>query len=89
VRQAEREMQLLKYGLAASVFLLAGCLEPQSAPELPQRPSTEFNLKTIAKGLNSPWSAAELPDGTFLVTEKGNIFGDRKSGSITLGNEKW
>jgi len=84
VRQAEREMRLLKYGLAASIFMLVGCLEPQPAAELNQRPSTAFNITTIAKGLNSPWSAAELPDGTFLVTEKaGQLLWVMKNGDRT------
>jgi len=63
-------MQISKYGAAAAFLLLSGCLEPQPAPELQTRASTEFSLTTLAKGLDSPWSVAELPDGGFLITEK-------------------
>jgi len=62
-------MRVFKYGVVASLFL-SGCLEPQPAPELNERASTEFDITTLAKGLNSPWSVAELPDGGFLITEK-------------------
>lgn len=68
--QVETKMRVLKSIVAAGVFCLAGCLEPQPAPELDQRPSSEFALTTLAKGLNNPWSVAELPEGGFLVTEK-------------------
>ena len=51
-------------------FLLAACMEPQPAPELPVRPSTEFTLTTLADGLDQPWSVAPLPDGGALITEK-------------------
>jgi len=67
-------MQVLKYGVAACLLCLSGslvsCKEAQPAPELTQRDSTEFNVTTLVKGLNSPWSVAELPDGGFLITEK-------------------
>ena len=53
---------------ASSLLLLGGCLEPQPAPDLPQEPSSRFQLNTIADGLARPWAAAELPDGGFLVT---------------------
>ena len=62
-------MRLLKFSVVAA-FLLAGCLEAQPAPELTQRASTEFNITALAKGLSSPWSVAELPEGGFLITEK-------------------
>lgn len=37
----------------------------------PYRPSaSEYETRTIAKGLDHPWSVAFLDDGTFLVTER-------------------
>lgn len=69
VGQAESNMRVLKYGILAA-FILAGCLEPQPAPELNQRASTDFEITTVVEGLNSPWSVAELPDGGYLITEK-------------------
>ena len=47
---------------------LAACLEPQPAPDLPQTPSSAFTLETVADGLPSPWAAAVLPGGGYLVT---------------------
>ena len=30
----------------------------------------DYSVETIAEGLNTPWSIAELPDGGFLITER-------------------
>lgn len=54
--------------MVASV--LTGCFEAQPAPKLTERPSTDFAVTEIQTGLANPWSVAELPDGTFLITEK-------------------
>ena len=65
-------MRIGKFGLslAASLGVLSACLEPQPAPELPERSSSEFTVTDIHTGLLNPWSVAELPDGGFLITEK-------------------
>ena len=65
-------MRFAKFGLgmAAALSLLSACQEPQTAPELPERQSSEFNVTEIFAGLSNPWSVAELPDGGFLITEK-------------------
>ena len=57
-------------GFMGGVALLTACLEAQPAPDLPQRPSTEFTVTEIQTGLSKPWSVAELPDGGYLITEK-------------------
>jgi len=49
---------------------------PVAAPPAPAPPSTvpaEVPLKVVelARGLNSPWSLAFLPDGRMLITERG------------------
>lgn len=67
-------MRNLKMGLALTSMaaLIAGCLEPQLAPEIPKRPSTDFTLVEIQSALESPWSVAEMPANMgYLVTEKG------------------
>ena len=56
--------------LCAGALLLTACLEAQPAPELPTEPSSAFTLTTVADGLPSPWAAAALPDGGYLVTGK-------------------
>lgn len=57
-------------GLMALAGGLVACQEPQPAPDLTERPSTDFSISELATGLNNPWSVAEMPDGPFLVTEK-------------------
>jgi len=59
--------------LAIMASLSTGCLEPQSAPDLKQVSSADFTVTTVAKGLDLPWSVAELPGGDFLVTEKKGV----------------
>lgn len=65
-------MRVLKTGVGVilAAGLLTACLEPQPAPELTQRPSTEFKITEIQTGLKTPWSVTEMPDSTFLITEK-------------------
>lgn len=68
-------------GLLVTGSLLTACFEPQPAPNLPQRPSTDFKLTEIETGLVSPWAVTELPEGGFLITEKiGNLLQISKSG---------
>ncbi|MEP4052686.1 MAG: PQQ-dependent sugar dehydrogenase [Litorimonas sp.] len=65
-------MRVLKtsVGFVLAASALTACLEPQPAPELTQRPSTDFRVTEIQTGLKNPWSVAEQPDGAFLITEK-------------------
>lgn len=53
-----------------SLLLLPACLEPQPAPDLTERPMTDFNVEVVAEGLDTPWSLTPIPSGGYLVTEK-------------------
>jgi glucose/arabinose dehydrogenase len=48
----------------------------------------EYQLDTVAEGLNYPWGLAELPDGTLLITERpGNLKRIAADGTATqIGN---
>lgn len=54
---------------------LSACLEPQSAPDLPERPQADFQTDTVASNLTAPWAAAIMTNGSYLVTGKfGNLW---------------
>ena len=75
-------MRRLLLGMAA-VAALSACMEPQVAPDLPKRPSTEFTLTELAMGLDAPWSVMPLPDGGAVITEKsGGILRVSPDGSV-------
>ena len=65
-----RHLPALALGSALTLLSVSACMEPQPAPTLPERPSTEFRVDTLAEGLDKPWSVAPLPDGGALITEK-------------------
>lgn len=73
-----------KYSFILTAAILTACLEPQPAPELTERPSTEFFVTTLVEGLDKPWSVAEMPDGTFLITEiGGTLYSVDRNGAKT------
>lgn len=57
------------FSLVISIGLL-GCMEPQPKADLVEKPSSEFNLETIADGLRAPWAVAEVSENEYLITEK-------------------
>ena len=46
-------------------------LATSAMAELVSSEAHRFRVETIADGLDHPWAAAQLPDGRFLVTERG------------------
>lgn len=56
--------------MTVSLVGLSGCMEAQPAPDLPERPVSDFTLETVVDGLSSPWAVEALPDGSHLVTGK-------------------
>lgn len=54
----------------AAIAALSACMETQTAPDLQTRPVADFRLDTVVDGLPSPWAAAILPDGGYLITGK-------------------
>lgn len=65
-------------GLSATVALLA---TPVLA-EVVQTDAGPMEITSVVQGFDEPWALAFLPDGTFLVTERGGRL------SLIFGNEK-
>jgi len=63
-----------KFLLLISALSLTACLEAQPKPDLKEISTSNFNIETLVKGLNAPWSVAEI-GSSFLITERdGKLF---------------
>jgi glucose/arabinose dehydrogenase len=51
--------------------LLLGSSLPLATAEIIQSSHHNFRIETIVEGLSHPWALARLPDGRFLITERG------------------
>ncbi len=73
---------------AAAFGLLAALLSAPAAAQAPRSPTPEpvnppLTVVTVAKGLDSPWGLAFLPDGRMLVTEKGGQLRLVRDGTVS------
>ncbi|WP_230640005.1 PQQ-dependent sugar dehydrogenase [Shinella sumterensis] len=68
----------------AIVVTLPLSLAPASAePRIIPSKKAPLAVETIASGLNHPWSVEVLPDGSYLVSEKGGALRRVQSGKIS------
>ncbi len=68
----------------ALVVTLPLSLAPASAePRIIPSKKAPLAVETIASGLNHPWSVEVLPDGSYLVSEKGGALRRVQSGKIS------
>jgi glucose/arabinose dehydrogenase len=68
----------------AIVVALPLSLAPASAePRIIPSKKAPLAVETIASGLNHPWSVEVLPDGSYLVSEKGGALRRVQSGRIS------
>lgn len=74
---------------AASLCLavgLSGCLEPQTIPDLPALSSDQFQIETVADGLNAPWAVEVTPNGDYIVTgNHGELWEISENGRTEIG----
>jgi len=59
-----------KFLTVFSMLALTACLEPQPKLDLTEVSVSNFNIETLSKGLNAPWSVAEIGQN-YLITERG------------------
>ena len=70
-RAAAVLLALLTISLAAQSPEPMPAFPGQTDAPAPARPSTPFNVETIATGLTGAWAVGFLPDGNFLITQNG------------------
>ncbi|MFT4160442.1 PQQ-dependent sugar dehydrogenase [Shinella sp.] len=72
--------------VTAAAFLLALAFSPApSAAQTRHFPSkkAELSVETVATGLRNPWSVEVLPDGAYIVSEKGGTLRLIRDGHIS------
>jgi aldose sugar dehydrogenase len=57
--------------LLVAAFALTGPFALAAQTNAPEAPATAIKVETVASGLVSPWAVQVLPDGRYLITERG------------------
>lgn len=72
-------------GAAAALLLATALATAAAAAETREFPSKKAALvvETLATGLNQPWSVETLPDGGYLVSEKGGTLRLIRNGTVS------
>ncbi|MCW5710269.1 PQQ-dependent sugar dehydrogenase [Shinella sp.] len=86
MQQDNRPLKGILAGTAATLLLIATLLaSPASAAETREIPSKKAALvvETLATGLKQPWSVEVLPDGAYLVSEKGGTLRLVRDGKVS------
>jgi len=80
-------MKFHTLAIGSLIFVLAGCSAKQEAPVLNEISSDKFTIETLADGMKSPWSVAEVGNGSYFVTERngGLKFVDRDGETRDVG----
>ncbi|TAA59020.1 PQQ-dependent sugar dehydrogenase [Shinella sp. JR1-6] len=85
MRQDIRPLKGILAGAAAMLLLTATLLVSPASAETREIPSKKAALlvETLATGLNQPWSVEVLPDGAYLVSEKGGTLRLIRGGKVS------
>lgn len=85
MRQDIRPLKGILAGAAAMLLLTATLLVSPASAETREIPSKKAALlvETLATGLNQPWSVEALPDGAYLVSEKGGTLRLIRGGKVS------
>jgi glucose/arabinose dehydrogenase len=64
-------------------FLLTSLVVPSvSAGTVIESEKHSFRVETLTEGLKTPWGLVKLPDGSFLITERGGTLQHLKDGKL-------
>ncbi|MDB2439941.1 PQQ-dependent sugar dehydrogenase, partial [Hellea sp.] len=72
MRSMEQKMHKVIIGLLG--LSLTACLEAQPAPEISERPMSDFTIEVIAEGLKHPWAVAADDSGFFVTERAGKLY---------------
>lgn len=83
--QQERRMNGLLGGVVLALFFALSFAPTGATAEIREIPSKKAPLavETLATGLKHPWSVEVLPDGSYLVSEKGGTLRRIQGGKVS------
>ncbi|MGB3811924.1 MAG: PQQ-dependent sugar dehydrogenase [Shinella sp.] len=85
MRLDKSDLKDLLRGATATLLLVLGFSAAPSAAQTREIPSKKaaLTVETLASGLKKPWSVEVLPDGGYLVSEKGGTLRIVRNGEVS------
>ena len=81
---SHRSCRLPAIEICGLALTLSACLEPQVAPDLPAISSPQFQIETLADGLEYPWAVEVSNDDQYFITGNRGQLWQIEDGVTTL-----